>query len=140
MPRYLINVLQMFKNLPPTVDQTSLEQQLRDPIQYWMHNINPSVFPRGSALIPINQVFRVILDADQPLCSTWLVREACSSHRIRNSSPRIYPPLGDTLITRTMDLSEWISTLFPAEVPSPPQRRALSAVCHVVNRATDSVV
>jgi len=34
-----------------------------------MHNINPTMFPMGSALISIDQVLRVILDADQPFAA-----------------------------------------------------------------------
>jgi hypothetical protein len=123
-------IVELFTNLPPTVDQTSLEQQFQDPVRYWMHHTYPTIFPTGAALIPIDQVLRVILDADHPLCSTRLVCEACTCafdigqlyyfpfildntthdayHRIRRSSPRIHPALGNTLITRQIDFGEWI--------------------------------
>jgi len=37
------------------------------------------MFPVGATMAPIDQVLRVILDIDHPLCTTRLVCKACSS-------------------------------------------------------------
>src|SRR5260370_29838213 len=74
------SIVDLFTNLPCTMDQPLLENQFRDPIREVLHRWNPSMFPMGHSMACIDDVIRFLFGPQQPICSTRLLCETCSSY------------------------------------------------------------
>src|SRR5260370_21687347 len=74
------SIVDLFTNLPPTMDQPLLENQFRDPIHEVLHCSNLSMFPMGRSMACIDDVMHFLFGPQQPICRTQLLCETCSSY------------------------------------------------------------